>query len=96
MSAKTYQMNKELLKSLIFQLTVPTVFMTIPFTVFLAFILLEIEGVAFLIQADYISGTLHSTMNTVMMIYFIKPYREKLIKNFYSNKSILLSKISIK
>ena len=80
MSAKTYEMNTELLKSLIFQLSVPAIFVTVPFTVFSICVALEIEKMSFFSQAQYILVTLHSPTNTIMMVYFIKPYRKRLME----------------
>ncbi|KAE9555130.1 hypothetical protein FO519_001625 [Halicephalobus sp. NKZ332] len=76
---KSRKLLQKLLKALIFQLTVPTCTIMVPFTIVVICMTFGIGNVAYFTQADYVLGTLHSTMNTIMMIYFIKPYRNRLI-----------------
>lgn len=83
MTNRTYQMHKELLKTLIFQVLVPTCTLSGPFITAVALIAFGVEEIAHIVQTSYIFGTLHSTMNTIMMIYFVKPYRRRFIYYFW-------------
>ncbi|KAE9548429.1 hypothetical protein FO519_008358 [Halicephalobus sp. NKZ332] len=82
-SHKTYLMHKELLKTLIFQFITPLFTLTIPVLAFIVLIILKTDSTPYLFQAMWVFATCHSTMNTVMMVYFIKPYREKCIHIFW-------------
>ena len=92
-SHKTYMMHKELLKTLIFQMMIPLFILTIPSVAFIVLIACNIETTPYLFQVIWISVSCHSTMNTVMMVYFIKPYRYRFIYNFWQVPGEFLSRI---
>lgn len=92
MTQKTYTMHKELLRTLIFQLIVPGITLLIPYLVTACFVIMEMEAVAFVFQTNFVIGTLHSTMNTIMIVYFIKPYRIQFIRTFWDSPKLFLMK----
>ena len=79
MSEKTYRLNKELIRCLIFQISIPTFILMVPFSIVIVCMLCDAQYAPYFTQANYVIGTLHSTMNTIMMIYFIKPYRTQFL-----------------
>lgn len=91
MTIRTYRMHNELLRTLIFQLAVPSITLLIPYIGTVALALVGIENISYIFQANYILGTLHSTMNTLMMVYFIKPYRVKFCTNIWYKPKQFLS-----
>ena len=80
MSEKTYLMHRELFKTLIFQFAVPGGTIFVPYVITITMIIFSIGDIAIVFQAAYLFGTLHSTMNTVMMLCFIKPFRNQFLK----------------
>uniref|UniRef100_A0AC35GDV3 G protein-coupled receptor n=1 Tax=Panagrolaimus sp. PS1159 TaxID=55785 RepID=A0AC35GDV3_9BILA len=82
MSEKTYRMHRQLLITLIFQLLVPTITLFAPYSIVTAFIIAGAEDFGWLSQTSIIFGSLHSTLNTCMMLYFIQPYRQAVFKVF--------------
>uniref|UniRef100_A0A914P2M7 G protein-coupled receptor n=1 Tax=Panagrolaimus davidi TaxID=227884 RepID=A0A914P2M7_9BILA len=82
MSEKTYRMHRQLLITLIFQLLVPTITLFAPYSIVTAFIIAGAEDFGWLSQTSIILGSLHSTLNTCMMLYFIQPYRLAVLKVF--------------
>lgn len=93
MSEKTYSMHKELFKTLIFQFLVPGGTIFIPYTIMMSLIIFNTRNMAVVFQVTYEFGTLHSTMNTVMMVCFIKPYRHKFIQKFWNKpKQVIMKK----
>uniref|UniRef100_A0A7E4VS63 G-protein coupled receptors family 1 profile domain-containing protein n=1 Tax=Panagrellus redivivus TaxID=6233 RepID=A0A7E4VS63_PANRE len=77
MSQKTYRMHNRLLISLIFQLIVPLTTVFIPFTLMSLCVFFSIEDVQWLHMGCMIIGTLHSPLNTIMMLVFLPAYRSK-------------------
>ena len=96
MNEKTYLMHKDLLKILIFQLIIPGATLFIPFTITVALTIFDVNSVAVVFQVTHLLGTLHSTLNTIMMLYFIKPYRLRFTQNlWYIPKRLFAKKYMI-
>uniref|UniRef100_A0A914QJU9 Uncharacterized protein n=1 Tax=Panagrolaimus davidi TaxID=227884 RepID=A0A914QJU9_9BILA len=86
MSSKTYKMHQQLLYSLIFQLVIPTATIFIPFTSLAVFLIIQADNVVYVGQAMYIISTYHSLLNTMLMVFFIKPYRDVIFKYVIQKK----------
>uniref|UniRef100_A0AC35G9K2 Uncharacterized protein n=1 Tax=Panagrolaimus sp. PS1159 TaxID=55785 RepID=A0AC35G9K2_9BILA len=80
MSPKTYKMHHQLLTTLIFQLLVPITTLFGPFIVNSLLVMAGAENIAWLMQSAFVLGTLHSSFNTLMMFYFIQPYRQAFLR----------------
>uniref|UniRef100_A0A914P3H8 Uncharacterized protein n=1 Tax=Panagrolaimus davidi TaxID=227884 RepID=A0A914P3H8_9BILA len=75
MSPKTYKIHRQLLISIVFQTAVPILTLFAPYSFAFCLLLTGMENVSFVMQGAFILGTIHSPLNTIMMIHFIQPYR---------------------
>uniref|UniRef100_A0AC35GN58 Uncharacterized protein n=1 Tax=Panagrolaimus sp. PS1159 TaxID=55785 RepID=A0AC35GN58_9BILA len=88
MSSFTFELHKQLLHSLIFQLLVPSLTIFVPFVGLTIILLIGANNVISWGQSFYIISTYHSLFNTLMMIYFIKPYRRAITSRRQQQTSI--------
>uniref|UniRef100_A0AC35F049 G-protein coupled receptors family 1 profile domain-containing protein n=1 Tax=Panagrolaimus sp. PS1159 TaxID=55785 RepID=A0AC35F049_9BILA len=79
MTFRTYEMHRQLLLSLIFQLLIPSASIFIPSAVMIFLLAINIQDISFFAQIIYILNASHSFFNTFMMMYFIKPYRQRFL-----------------
>uniref|UniRef100_A0A914YV90 Uncharacterized protein n=1 Tax=Panagrolaimus superbus TaxID=310955 RepID=A0A914YV90_9BILA len=83
MSQKTYKIHRQLLISIVFQTAVPILTLFAPYSFAFCLLLTGMENVSFIMQGAFIVGTIHSPLNTIMMIYFIQPYH-RFFTNIYN------------
>ncbi|KAI1709758.1 serpentine type 7TM GPCR chemoreceptor srh domain-containing protein [Ditylenchus destructor] len=88
MSERTAKMHRQLLKSLIFQMTIPFCTLFIPFVSLAFFALVEVENIEFLFKLVFEIGTSHSFLNTLVMVYCIQPYKDA-VKTLLCRKSAI-------
>uniref|UniRef100_A0A914NZ98 Uncharacterized protein n=1 Tax=Panagrolaimus davidi TaxID=227884 RepID=A0A914NZ98_9BILA len=79
MSMRTYRMHYQLLVTLVCQLLVPLSTLILPNTFNALVTLFEIQGLQTIPQVLFILATLHSPLNTIMMLILIKPYRKYIV-----------------
>ncbi|KAE9554956.1 hypothetical protein FO519_001853 [Halicephalobus sp. NKZ332] len=96
MSAESYRMHRQMLKTLIFQLLIPTCTIILPLTTAIVLWYSSSEGVPqSAVQSGFILATTHSFTNTMMMLYFFPVYRIALIEKIRSLQQRLISILSI-
>ncbi|KAI1702074.1 serpentine type 7TM GPCR chemoreceptor srh domain-containing protein [Ditylenchus destructor] len=105
MSERTAKMHRQLLKSLIFQMTIPFCTLFIPFVSLAFFALVEVENIecmfllikyfrhdnpiSVLFKLVFEIGTSHSFLNTLVMVYFIQPYKDAIKTLLFRKSSII-------
>ncbi|CAD5235711.1 unnamed protein product [Bursaphelenchus xylophilus] len=78
MSSRTYEMHKQLTKSLIVQFSIPFTFLAMPLSILLYYMTTQKDGVLLktLCVVIFELISLHSTFNAISMIMMTKPYRD--------------------
>ncbi|KAE9548173.1 hypothetical protein FO519_008613, partial [Halicephalobus sp. NKZ332] len=76
MSPKTFRMHRELIFSLLFQIAAPMITLFIPYSVMAAMIIFQVDNVQGFNQIGLLAATFHTTLNTLIVIFSIRPYRK--------------------
>ncbi|KAI1703686.1 serpentine type 7TM GPCR chemoreceptor srh domain-containing protein [Ditylenchus destructor] len=76
MSVKTYKMHKSLTISLCFQFALPACMLACSEICFCMSAILQVDSARTIFYVSYIFSTLHTFANGIIMIAFVKPYRE--------------------
>ncbi|KAH7700045.1 hypothetical protein AAVH_32839, partial [Aphelenchoides avenae] len=76
LSVRTFQLQRTLTKSLVYQFILPNILITLPYVVFGidAFVLPPFSQHVSIVT--FILSTFHTTANTIIMVTFVKPYRD--------------------
>ncbi|KAI1697783.1 serpentine type 7TM GPCR chemoreceptor srh domain-containing protein [Ditylenchus destructor] len=82
-SSKTYRLHKMLTISLLLQFMIPMLLLILPFIAFGIFSVTQLKHAQMVSIVTFVISTTHTTVNAIIMIGMIQPYRKVFFKYFW-------------
>ncbi|KAI1692513.1 serpentine type 7TM GPCR chemoreceptor sri domain-containing protein [Ditylenchus destructor] len=82
-SSKTYRLHKMLTISLLLQFMIPMLLLILPFIAFGIFAVTQLKYAQMVSIVTFVISTTHTTVNAIIMIGMIQPYRAVFFKYFW-------------